>query len=736
MGKSLFIGVLVLTVIFAAITITVQRNSGKVAEMLSENMAEQQAANLAVYALRFGMKQLSEEKVQKTQIPVIGEGYFTQNFTEFNVLSGSIDSLRYAALNATKNTIKIISNVTVIVGADTVHHQSEIAAANPIEGLVGHWKMDEDSWNGTVDEVIDASGYDNHGNQGLEHYPPSYRIYTGATSIGAGKYDRAGEFDGIEDYVDCGNDASLNITDAITIEAWVKQIGIPSGIPITNCTELQNMKYDMNADYYLANDIDASATSGWNGGAGFEPIGTSENNFRGNFDGQGYVITDLHIDRPSADYVGLFGCTHMGSSGSSGGGATRASDGEIKNVGLENVTIIGNGRVGGLVGHNYRGKITNSYATGNVSGSSSYVGGLVGHNKRGPITYSYSTGSVSGLAYVGGLVGYNYYGDICMYYAPIHNSYSTCNVTTSSAGAVGGLVGYNWAPITNCYATGNVSGRDLVGGLVGLVGGLWDSTEPITNSYATGDVTGSSSVGGLVGCGGKPITNCYATGSVTGSSNVGGLLGYGWGGPITNSYSTGSVTGSSSVGGLVGGSDATITNSYYDTNTSGQSDTGKGEPKTTEQMKQEATFGGWDFTNLWGIEEDTYPFLQLQWDCIGSKGGKDAYSLGLNWDGLTVYGYISGNKITAPVSNSTDWHHLAMTFDGTDQKLYVDGVLETTTSPGGTIGTNSNSFHIGRSYIGYFDGIIDEVVIFDRALPADEIMQIYGTAHKILYWIE
>jgi len=93
--------------------------------------------------------------------------------------------------------------------------------------------------------------------------------------------------------------------------------------PITTCTELQNIRNGLTGDYYLANDIDCSCTSGWNGGAGFEPIGTSSNRFTGTFDGKGYKITNLYITRPSTDFVGLFGCTGSGS--------------EIKNVGLEEV---------------------------------------------------------------------------------------------------------------------------------------------------------------------------------------------------------------------------------------------------------------------------------------------------------------------------------------------------------------------------------------------------------------
>jgi uncharacterized repeat protein (TIGR01451 family) len=120
--------------------------------------------------------------------------------------------------------------------------------------------------------------------------------------------------------------------------------------PITTCTELQNIRNNLAGDYYLANDINCSCTSGWNGGAGFEPIGKVGNGFTGTFDGKGYKITHLYINRPTTEYVGLFGYTGSGS--------------EIKDVGLEDVDGRGGTSVGGLVGINVEGTITNSYYPG------------------------------------------------------------------------------------------------------------------------------------------------------------------------------------------------------------------------------------------------------------------------------------------------------------------------------------------------------------------------------------
>lgn len=164
--------------------------------------------------------------------------------------------------------------------------------------------------------------------------------------------------------------------------------GSPAGTPITNVTELQAMQNDLTASYYLANNIDASATSGWNGGAGFDPVGTSANKFTGIFDGDGHTITDLFINRSSN--LGLFGTTN---------------NAEIKNVGLINVDISGNIGIGALIGKSFSSIIINCYCTGSVSGDES-VGGLISYGNQGIITNCYSTCAVSGNFSVGGLSGW------------------------------------------------------------------------------------------------------------------------------------------------------------------------------------------------------------------------------------------------------------------------------------------------------------------------------------------
>ena len=217
---------------------------------------------------------------------------------------------------------------------------------------------------------------------------------------------------------------------------------IPAG-EIWTIEDIDNIRFNSWRDYVLMRDLDFEYAGsyedpnnlpGFITGAGWDPIGTSSIPFTGTFDGRGYTIFGLFINRPGGDYVGLFG---------------RVDGGKVENVGLENMDVIGRDIVGGLVGEN-EGTVSNSYSTGSVSGNSSYVGGLVGEN-RGTVSNSFSTGDVSGNWYLGGLVGENR--------GTVSNSYSTGDVMrTSGAGTgFGGFVGQIAnGTIEYSYSTGSV----------------------------------------------------------------------------------------------------------------------------------------------------------------------------------------------------------------------------------------------------------------------------------------
>ncbi len=313
----------------------------------------------------------------------------------------------------------------------------------------------------------------------------------------------------------------------------------------------------LGGNYVLGADIAAGGTSTWNANSGFSPIGDITTLFTGTLDGLGHTISGLTISRTSTNLVGLFGYTSTAS--------------VIKNVGLTSGSVTGQNYVGSLAGFS-QGTISNSYATGTVSGTSN-MGGLVGALETGTITSSYATGGVSG-ATAGGLVGLQNSGTISASYA---------SGAVSGTLYTGGLVGNAKGTITSSYATGTVSGSATYSG--GLVGALF-TPGSISSSYATGAVTGTGYTGGLAGLNSGTVSSSYATNTVNSSQYSGGLVGLNSGtlsadhasgtvsgaiagglvasntGKIGTSYATGVVTGTSYAGGLAGQGTGTISSSY------------------------------------------------------------------------------------------------------------------------------------------------------------------------------
>lgn len=298
---------------------------------------------------------------------------------------------------------------------------------------------------------------------------------------------------------------------------------------IANVDDLYNVRYRLDAHFKLLNDIDLNVAP-YNEGEGWLPIGTSNGQFFGYFDGNGKTISGLYINRLNEGDVGFFG--------SLGKGAT------VTNLTLEDVSVTASSYVGAFVGWNSRGQIINCVASGVVRGISD-IGGLVGGND-GEIADSYATCLVTGETYIGGLAGY-----------------STREVARSHAAGdvmgrkeVGGLLGYNEGKVNNCHATATVKGEEKAGGLVGL---NWEGQ--IMNSYSAGFVVGDRKTGGLVGKNTGDITDCFATGAVSGEHGTGGLVGRNYG-KITGSYAVGSVVGNEVVGGLVGHNEGSIANCH------------------------------------------------------------------------------------------------------------------------------------------------------------------------------
>jgi len=272
-------------------------------------------------------------------------------------------------------------------------------------------------------------------------------------------------------------------------------------------------------NYVLGSDIDASASSAWNDGAGFVPIGggdqakvNADAPFAGRFDGLGHTIRNLTVNAPGKKWGGLFGAT--------------AANAQVRNMGLIDANVSGLHRVGGLVGEN-NGSLDQCHVRATVAGTNN-VGALVGYNApTGVVEKSYASGSVTGN-------GQN----------------------------AGGLIGANSGTARNGYSTAAVGGT-------------------------------ATNAGGLVG------NNFVFSGSAP---------------LIENSYATGAVSGTAPVGGLVGANGGTVSNGYWDSQTSGQAaSAGGGKGLTSAQMKTQSSFGGFDFSGTWVMVDGlTQPMLAQQ----------------------------------------------------------------------------------------------------------------------------
>ncbi len=202
--------------------------------------------------------------------------------------------------------------------------------------------------------------------------------------------------------------------------------------------DLNAVREDLEANYLLMNDLDedtdgyeehASETA--NNGKGWNPIGGWGDKFSGSFDGQYYEIKDMNIERPEEELISLFSYIDI--------------SGEIKNVGMVDLHIVGGDRTSGLASIN-DGVVKNCHTTGIVKGGY-YVSGLISNSIEGEVHNSYADVEVDGTGYVGGLIGF-----IEGVESLLKNSYSVGGVSGSSDFAFGSLVGRNDGTIKDSFA--------------------------------------------------------------------------------------------------------------------------------------------------------------------------------------------------------------------------------------------------------------------------------------------
>ena len=344
----------------------------------------------------------------------------------------------------------------------------------------------------------------------------------------------------------------------------------PSGM---GCADNWCRGYELTVDLDFDTNDNGQADVGddyWNNGAGWEPIGTNRPHFSAIFEGNGHVISNLFINRPNTDEVGLF--------------ARVASIGFIFNTGVEAANISGRefvGSVAGITG----GLIKGCHASGTVVGFT-VVGGIAGYNS-GKITTSYATNSVEGIETVGGLVG--------------------------------DLRGV----ITSSYASGSARAMHFSGGLVGHMRGR---KALIVASYVPGSVSGDIAVGGLVGVFERgQIISSYVSGSVH-----------------RGIYGSGGFVGAHAQGGL-----NTVTNGYWDIDTTGRrgSSLGAAVGKSTSDLRSPLDYSG-IYLN-WNSDTDGLPGGDDPWD-FGTSAQYPVLKADL-WDEDSIATWQEfGNQRTVP----------------------------------------------------------------------------------------
>ena len=221
------------------------------------------------------------------------------------------------------------------------------------------------------------------------------------------------------------------------------------------------------------------------------------------------------------------------------------------------------------------------------------------------------------------------------------------SVQVTGTDNVGGLVGSNGGAVSACFATGKVSGDDDVGGLVGA--NLDDGS--VSASYSTVQVTGDDRIGGLAGSSSGEVTAAYATGRVVGDFEAGGLIGRN-SGDVNVSYATGLVSGRSTIGGLIGwnASGGTVTDSFWDSDTSGRTTGFSGQAKTTAELQLPTAASG--IYSTWNVDLDGDSMNDDPWD-FGTSSQYPALSVDTNGVGGATWQEFGQQIRTSPALTPT-----------------------------------------------------------------------------------
>jgi hypothetical protein len=401
----------------------------------------------------------------------------------------------------------------------------------------------------------------------------------------------------------------------------------------------------MHARYVQSNDLNFNdltvSEATVDGELRWRPIGNNGCQFWGEYDGNSKTINNLYFNEPTLvsddrafEAIGFFGSTGDNSYKPTDSSRTSAV---IKNVVLENVYIIGQQDVGGVVGiADANTVITNVSVSGTIGVSQlgyGDLGGFVGWTNGAdgrPVTIEDSKVDVEFQVIrpdapsnnepwcAGGFVGY-------ADWTHVSDSQSNLTVTEQLLNGIGGLMGcqYNGS-VSRSFATGNY--------------------DTVSETFAVDDVSGL--VSSLAN---TSVTDSYSIATITGSTNVAGLVNLAQGSSLTRTYAAtvlNPLNEQTVVGGLIASqwetAENTVQSSFWDqtvSNATTSEDGGTG--KTTSDLKTLSTYSdaGWDIVSsidssrVWGIcpaINNGYPFLQALVDggatCTQSTPTQDSGS--------------------------------------------------------------------------------------------------------------
>lgn len=271
----------------------------------------------------------------------------------------------------------------------------------------------------------------------------------------------------------------------------------------------------------------------------FVPIGLGGNFFTGKFDGGGFVINNLKIDRGPYPYAGLFG---------------RVDNGEIRNVVLDKCDISGYSHIGGIVGLNNESVVSNCHVKNStVTAQAFYSGGVVGRNSGAVTSYcGVENIIVRSGGFSGGIAGLNE--NISSVTANIQGCFVNGGDITVSSTYCGGITGRNTGSnIVGCSVSGTaveatvsgaggIAGNNYSGGSIAgcLVAGATINAE----TSDCGGITGNNEFDCLViGCIASPDKVCLESdnskaGIIVGSYDSASVIACYWG-KLTGFYAVG-----------------------------------------------------------------------------------------------------------------------------------------------------------------------------------------------------